>query len=295
MSKFEELLAQYNVTAEDITFDYEGLSDEELEAKFSEVFGEDGEGSEPSEGEGEPEVEPTGEPEGEPEGEDGDGSEPDDNDGEGNAQYSLTMPNGTTKNFSLSLSEISNALFTLVNDTYSELDNDIYSVEVYEDDSRIVMLGWFNGGMYRQNYKRKKDNFSLDGDRVKVRACYLTEDEEKQLENMKANYSVMESKFNAYESEPDKIELINSEDYAQIRNTEEFAEISKRENYFEMSKEDLAKKLDDMLLAFAKNNKIEFSAKTDNEPKKVGIVKFANVKNTSVGRGRYGGIFSKKD
>ena len=41
MTKFEELLAKYNKTVEDVTFDYSELSDEELEAKFAEVFGED--------------------------------------------------------------------------------------------------------------------------------------------------------------------------------------------------------------------------------------------------------------
>jgi hypothetical protein len=40
--KFEELLKKYNVTADDITFDYEGLSDEELEQKFTETFDDDG-------------------------------------------------------------------------------------------------------------------------------------------------------------------------------------------------------------------------------------------------------------
>lgn len=40
--KFEELLKKYNVTVDDITFDYEGLSDEELEQKFAETFDDDG-------------------------------------------------------------------------------------------------------------------------------------------------------------------------------------------------------------------------------------------------------------
>lgn len=40
--KFEELLKKYNVTADDITFDYEGLSDEELKQKFAETFDDDG-------------------------------------------------------------------------------------------------------------------------------------------------------------------------------------------------------------------------------------------------------------
>ena len=36
--KFEELLAKYNKTAEDIDFDYSEMSDEELENKFAEMF-----------------------------------------------------------------------------------------------------------------------------------------------------------------------------------------------------------------------------------------------------------------
>lgn len=38
MGKFEELLAKYGKTSEDITFEIEGLADEELEAKFAELF-----------------------------------------------------------------------------------------------------------------------------------------------------------------------------------------------------------------------------------------------------------------
>ena len=40
MDKFEELLAKYNKEASDVTFETEGLSDEELEEKFAEAFGE---------------------------------------------------------------------------------------------------------------------------------------------------------------------------------------------------------------------------------------------------------------
>ena len=41
MDKLNELWAQYNKTLEDLDFEYEGLSDEELEAKFAEVFADD--------------------------------------------------------------------------------------------------------------------------------------------------------------------------------------------------------------------------------------------------------------
>ena len=67
MNKFEELLGKYNKTAEEITFDYEGLDDDTLEAKFVEVFGElpvkgfDGEEGEEG-GEPEEPSEPTDDP-----------------------------------------------------------------------------------------------------------------------------------------------------------------------------------------------------------------------------------------
>ena len=41
LMKFEELLAKYNKTAEDITFETEGLSDEELEETFAKAFAEE--------------------------------------------------------------------------------------------------------------------------------------------------------------------------------------------------------------------------------------------------------------
>lgn len=39
MDLFEKLLTKYNVTAEDVKFEIEGMSDEEMELKFEEVFG----------------------------------------------------------------------------------------------------------------------------------------------------------------------------------------------------------------------------------------------------------------
>ena len=49
---FEKLLEKYGKTIEDITFEYEGLSDEELEAKFSAEFEEGTSTSTSSDGEG---------------------------------------------------------------------------------------------------------------------------------------------------------------------------------------------------------------------------------------------------
>ena len=278
VNKFEELLEKYGKTVEDITFEYENLSDEELEAKFAAEFGEDD-----TDGEGEADPEPTSEGD---KGEDNSGDNGDDNgnaeDGEisvedgqmaaednsseenpeGNdnletdsetepevkpeedpvvvnesikpEKYSVAMSDGTVKEFALTLDEINNALYMLVNDTYGEADNAWYSVQVYEDGS-LIMLDWWNNKAYKQSYKREEDNFSLVGDRVAVKQIWVTDEEETALNEMKANYSSISEKLSRYqkaEIDAQKSEIISDEAYVEFAETDEFKEIAKNiENY----------------------------------------------------------------
>lgn len=285
MNKFEELLQKYSKSVEDITFEYEGLDDEALEKAFAEAFdepsaaeneGDDGSQTEPK---SEPESEPASEPEPEPE---------PDSTSDNFASFSVTI-NGITKTFSCSLVDKLNALYTLVNETYSESDNEWYDIDANEETKEVFMFGYFSGKNYKQKYSVKKDVFSLQGDRVEVFATYLTKDEQNQLENIKSNYSSIEKELNLYKEEPEKLDILNSDDYSQIKDTKEYAEISKRENYFSLSKEELIKKLDDTLLAFAKNNKIEFSVNNDNKTVSMKKLPINEKKKT----GRYGNMFSK--
>lgn len=295
MNLFEELLAKYGVTEADVKFDYSEMSEDELKQAFAEAFKEadpeeepkGDEGDEPTEPEGDEGADDEGAEEGsEPDNTDGEGKEGEDGTDEGNDdgdKYSLTLPDGTVKNFSLSLGDIEGALNSLVNDTYCELDNDYYSTVVYPDDKQVVMCAWFSGLCYRQSYKRKKDTFTLEGERVQVHSIFVSDDEQKMLDDMKANYSSIEEKLGKYECEPEKINIINSEDYAGIKATEEYAEISKRENYFDLSKEELTKKLDEITLSYAKKNALKFSEKDDIKPtkNKIGIVPIATSSKVS--------------
>lgn len=103
-------------------------------------------------------------------------------------KYSITMSDGSIKEFALSLEDINNALWTLVNETYSEADDSYYSVIVYEDNT-LVMVNWWNAVAYRQKFKREDDNFSLVGDREKVVQIWVSESEEQAINEMKANYA----------------------------------------------------------------------------------------------------------
>lgn len=271
--KLEELLTKYNKTEEDIDFEIADLSDEELEKVFAEHFEEGsgdgdtstGEVTEPDEGEeGTDNGEDKGE--GEPEsgdGENGEGSDIDDETDEPKKSetsdeeskkktYSVSLGD-KSYTFESSLDEVIYALETLVNNTYSESDNTYYGVKVY--DKYIVMVDFWTGKAYKQNYKVRSDVYSLTGDRVEVFSRYLTREEENTLDEMRSKFSEMETKLNQYQVKEEallKDSLIKSEDYNLIKDSEEFKEISK--NIEDYSLDELTKKCDELLLEYAKSN-----------------------------------------
>lgn len=277
VTKFEELLEKYGKTVDDVTFEYENLSDEELEVKFAEEFGEgtDGEGEEnqddnqddnqndnqdpTSDGDdGEDDSDDSDDGEGNPEDEDeGEGEDPsDEGDAEGEdddtdadpvvvneslkpEKYSVVMSNGVIKEFALTLDEINNALCMLVNDTYGEADEAWYSVQVYEDGT-LIMFDWWSNKAFRQSYKREEDNFSLVGDRVAVKQIWVTDEEEASLNEMKSNYASL-AQF--------KEDTENAQLHAQreaILNNEKYSVLSEKDENNEYKNEAYAKLVSEM-------------------------------------------------
>ena len=201
--------------------------------------------------------------------------------------------NGEIKTFEVSLRDKMNALYELVNSTYSEADNDYYDVDVFEDSKTVVMHGWFTGKHFRQQYQVKKEVYSLKGDRVEVFAQFLTSDEIAQLDTMKGNYSVIESELAQYKSEPEKMSVLESEDYANLAGNEAFETLKAQENHFELSVEEVKAQCDAMLLEYAKGHKVEFEAKEEEAPKKTVGFKRVIPESPNKKSGKYGGIFSR--
>lgn len=193
------------------------------------------------------------------------------------------------KTFAVSLVDKLNALSQLVNNTYSESDNTYYDVDAYDDEKYVIMHDYWNNKHFRQSYSVKKDVYSLRGDRVEVFAQYLTADQIAKLDSMKADYASVSEKLEKYEAEPEKMAILESQDYSQIAETTEFAELKTVEKHFDMSVEEVRKAADDMLLAYAKSNKLEFAE----QPKKktVGMKMFGSKDNKK--SGRYGNLFKK--
>lgn len=183
--------------------------------------------------------------------------------------YSVTI-DGITRTFSVSLIDKLNALSMLVNSTYGEADQTYYDIDAYDDEKIVIMHDYWNNKHYRQSYAVKKDVYSLKGDRVECFARYLTNDEINKLDAMKADYAEKSDKLAKYESEPTKLEILNSADYFNIAEQADFIALKQQENHFDLTVDELKSKADAMLLAYAKTGKLNFEAThAKNEEEKV--------------------------
>lgn len=288
MDKFNELLEKYGKTAEDIDFEYEDMTDEELESKFEEVFGklEENSTSEPSNDEGT---------------DDGDESEEnpevkEDNacGGGGSGTTKKKKKNSVenepmTKTYEISHDDIRYALYNLLS-SYEESDNDWYYITgVY--DSYFVYESWNGGKIYGQKYTKDNDNVAFDGERYTLHKEYLTDSEYAELQSMRSNYAALkEFKETAEKNElhAKREEILNSEKYEAVSDTEAFKELVKNmDNY---SLEELEK---EAKIIFADNFNMEtFAVHAEKAQKNSTVKVFANV-NKSKKDSRYGNLFSK--
>lgn len=242
-------------------------------------------------------VEETPEGENESQGSDGDESGTG-NEGDGSEDvnyYSATVTRGDlTKTFAISLEDKQMAVLELVNATYGEVDDDWYNVIVYEEPRKeVVFYSWWSGNAYRQSYKVKKNEYTLEGERVPVHALYVTDDEENVIESMRSNYSAIETELAQYKAEPEKEAVLAEECYAQIKDTDAYKALAEKDAHFSMSVDEVRAELDRQLLEYAKGHKIKFSSK-EPEKKQVGMKLFGNPnKKSTKGSSRYGGLFSK--
>ena len=221
MNTFEILLEKYGKTVEDVTFEIEGLSDEELEAKFKEAF-EDGNGDDTT----------------------GDSTENDDadvdidNDGTDNDNGANDTdsdddePEKFVKTFTVELSheDVRYALYNLIG-IYEEEDNEWYSIRsVY--DNYFYMQGWCNNRLYKVGYAVDGGNVTLEGDRQEMFEIIVSESEKLAIEKLREDYSALEVKYNelkafketydANQLQAQKDAIFAREEFASVVNTKAF-------------------------------------------------------------------------
>ena len=257
MNKFEELLDLYGLTVEDVTFEVEGLSDEDLEAKFVEVYGDAEEFKKKkkcSDEEDESEEE-----------EDFAGC------GKKKKRCAVNTENSTVE-FELSHDDIRMALYGLLESTWDEnsyawvcevYDNYfIYQKETYGDEG-------YDYKYYKQSYSKNEDNVELSGDAVEVFSTFVTESEKTALDMIRSQYDELKAFKENVEKQELKVQkdaILESAEYAEIKDSEEFkALVADVEKY---SVDELKVKAD-LIFAAAMKKKFNFEAKP--EKKSVGI------------------------
>ena len=299
MDKFNELLSKYGKTAEDIDFEYEGLTDEELEAKFEEVFGEkkpeEDDNSDDNGSDGEPSDE--GEGSSDTEDDTDTGVKEDNACGGGSGSTKKKKKNAEepvedmVRTFTVSHEDIRYALYNLL-DTVSMDDNDWYCITSVFDDY-FVYESWNGGKIFGQKYTKENDNVAFEGDRYELFREYITADEKAQLDDMRNNYSSIVEELNTYKSAEvyaDKMTVFEDEAYADYLETDEFKALMSDESVNQYSKEELAEKADATLGKLVKKNKTFSFASTETK-KRVNRVAFNAEKETEDTYKPYGDLF----
>ena len=273
MNHFEELLEKYGFAVDELDFDYENMSDEELDSAFedfkcrkkkceeedSDVDGsEEGNSEESGSEEGSSEEENT---------KDGNDDEEESEDGaDTGGDESKKNSENFVKNFKVEISheDIRYALYNLIAE-YEESDNEWYGIYAVYDDY-FVMQGWCNGKFYKQGYSVDGENVSLDGERTELFQMLLTESEKLAVDKLRGDYAELEAKYNelktfkdnydAAEIKAKKDSIFADEAYNDIRESDDFkALMNDAENY---SVEEIQNKCD--LLFAANEKKVKFAA-----------------------------------
>lgn len=275
MDKFNELLELYGLTEEDIEFEHDGLSDEDLEAAFTEAFG-DAEEFKKKKKCSEEET-PEEDYAGCKKKKKCSDEEEDELDNEENyagckkkKKCSINTESGTVE-FELSFDDIRMALYSLLAENMDE-DSYCWICETYDDHFIYQKESYANGyeaHYFKQNYSKDGDNIAFSGDPVEVFTEFVTESEKTALDMIRSQYDELKAfkdQYDAAQTKAQKDEILESAEYAEIKDSEEFkALVADAEKY---SVDELKVKAD-LIFAAAMKKKFNFEAKPKN--KSVGI------------------------
>lgn len=270
MTKFEELLEKYNKTVEDITFEYEDLSDEELENVFSTTFDE----SEPTPDTVVTESDKSDDDDTDDETDESDDTDDNTDDDKDKDTYSKT--------FELSHEDVRSALYQLLAPIEETLNEYYWIMSVYDD---YFIYESCCGNYYKQAYTKENDTIAFDGERQEVFAEFVTADEKAELEDMRANYSSISEKLAKYEEAEeiaDKMTVFEDQAYSKYLETDEFKKLMDVENVKKFTKDELVEKADAALGKVVKTTKtFSMDAEESHKETKPSFFAFARTEHES--------------
>ena len=295
MNKFEELLAKYGKTADEVTFEYENLSDEELEVAFKEAF-------EETEDEPETVVEETVvEEEIEETVVEETVEEVVEEPVEVVIEESIEEPveevveevveteENFTLKYELSHDDIRSALYTLLDATGENGYYYTWIIEVFDD--KFIYQDYMEGKFYRQDYSRDGDNVALGENKVEVFNEWLSKAEKDALDALKADYAALKAFKETYDAsviKSQKTDILDKAEYECLAENEEFAQL--RVDMDKFSVEEISTKAD-LIFAAHMKSKMEFSAKKDDK-KKPAVLGFAIDTKKDKKKKAYGNLFN---
>ena len=285
-----DLLKKYNVSLDDLTFDYKTMTDTELETAFASAFeaadgtddtsgteegteegesgtsggGTDPDGGEEGVGTGEDGEDPEPEPEPEPGGEDDDDpEEPEPNSlpnddkqeqGRRSRRYQhITDRNVLSVTFEVTYTNLMQAL-------YDALENDEKMFGWVHDvllDTNEVIYSYFSRDNSGSHYRKRSYTFDGSsitalGDPMEVKSRFLTEEEWNMIDQMRSTYDTMRTELQGYQDRE------ASSQKAELMASGDYALISdmpefKALDIASFSVDELRDKLDQMLLAKVKH------------------------------------------
>ena len=262
MNKFEELLAKYGKTADEVTFEYENLCDEELEVAFKEAFEEATEETEPVE---ETVVEEVDE------------EEPADEESaevvieeaaevETPAETVVEQPaEKFVLKYELSHDDIRSALYSLLSATSDDGYYYVWILEVYDD--KFIYCDAMEDKYYRQDYSRDGENVALGENKVEVFNEWLSKAEKDALDALKTDYATLKEFKETYDAsvvKAKKTDILDKEEYECLAGNKDFAQL--RADVDKYSVEEISTKADLIFAAHMKST-MEFSAKNDGKKK----------------------------
>ena len=302
MSHFEELLERYGITVEQCNFEYEGLTDEELDTLFEEHFGNtetaeevveevveecsaeeltDDESGNDDEGVVEEEfTEEVSEEEISEE------EVSEEETFEEDVESSNFSVEDVVISFRISHEDVRFGIQNLLNamngDAHYYVVNSVYDGYFYYED-------WMNNDAFKQSYKMRKDVISFSGDPEPVYREFVTQAEKDELEAMRKNYAALKEfkeQYDAAQLKAEKDAIFASAEYAEIVDSDEFkALIADAEKY---SVDELKVEAD---LIFAASMKKKFAFEAHKPEKKHSVGMNFNAK-PNKRKQAYGGIFS---
>ena len=298
MNKFEELLAKYGKTADEVTFEYENLSDEELEVAFKEAFEEDnGDDTTNPEGDGADEGNNTDDGNDSDDGNDGDDTgdgddgEPSDNDGEdeGSGESEGEPEEKFVLKYELSHDDIRSALYSLL---AAEAEDDYYYawiLEVFDD--KFIYQDYTEGKFYRQDYSKDGENVVLGENKVEVFNEWLSQAEKDALDALKADYAILKefkNNYDAAELKAQKDAIFAREEFASVVKTKAFKKLIEKSAEYtleecEQRAKDILDECNDYVVNFAAN---------DDGAEKPQMFAF-NFNKKESKKGPYGKLFNK--